>query len=221
MPWPWEDLSLVDRFWLLAAGPHPVAGPSYSARLGLAMAAIRAIENAGEIRWIGPDDDPVLRTISDCRCPEPLRTRHAALQSAEPPDLDGIPATYTLAPLVSSSWDQEAEQLASRGLVAIERSRLAPLGRDRYAVIDVDELQSRRRELVHLVAPPDGSVQDLPADVLDLFVVARAADAVSDLLRVPGLYPAPAVLSAIEFATQGSRAWRRLEATMRYRNAAR
>ena len=71
------------------------------------------------------------------------------------------------------------------------------------------------------MAPPDGSVQDLPADVLDLFVVARAADAVSDLLRVPGLYPAPAVLRAIEFATQGSRAWRRLEATMRYRNAVR
>ena len=145
-----------------------------------------------------------MRAISDCRCPEPLRTWHAALQSAEPPDLDGIPASYTLAPL-RSARAQEAERLASRGLVAIERSRLAPLGRDRYAVIDVDELQSRRRELVHLVAPPDGSVQDLPADVLDLFVVARAADAVSDLLRVPGLYPAPAVLSAIEFATQGSR----------------
>ena len=59
MPWPWEDLSLVDRFWLLTAGVHPITGPSYSARLGLGLAAIRAIENAGEIRWVGPDDDPV------------------------------------------------------------------------------------------------------------------------------------------------------------------
>lgn len=100
MPWPWEDLSLVDRFWLLTAGVHPITRPTPSVRFGMAMAAIRTIERAGEIRWVGRDEHARLLAIADCRCPQPLRGWHDALQADQPRDLDGVAARFALDPLL-------------------------------------------------------------------------------------------------------------------------
>lgn len=219
MPWPWEDLSLVDRFWLLTAGVHPITRPTPSVRFGMAMAAIRTIERAGEIRWVGRDEHARLLAIADCRCPQPLRGWHDALQADQPRDLDGVAARFALDPLLRTPWFDEAEHLVGLGLVTVERSRFGPLGRNSYTLADVPELRRRRRDLIKLILPRDGSVQDLPADVLDLLVVARAADALPDLLRSPGLYPRPRLADAIDVVTESSRDRLRLEAAAAYRNA--
>ncbi|GAB97568.1 hypothetical protein BJY21_001639 [Kineosphaera limosa] len=217
MKWPWDALTLVDRFWLLTTGVHPRRRPTHSARLGVAMAAIRAIELAGEVRWTGLDEDARLYSIADCRCPQPLRTWHDALQANEHLDLQGVAARFALDPLLADAWRQAGEHLADLGLVTVQRSRFGRFGNYAYGVAHVPQLRARRRDIIGLVAPSDGSVQDLPTDILELLVVASAADALSDLLRVPGLDPSPNLAAAIDFATRGSRARRRLEETARYR----
>lgn len=219
MTWPWAELSLVDRFWLLTNGVHPVTRPTFAARLGVAMAAIRTIEVAGEIRWTGREENTRLHAINDCRCPRPLRDWHDALLAGEPMDGEGMPARLVLQPLLPDSWRQEAEHLVALGLVDVQRPRLGRFGTDALAVRDVSQLRARRREITPLVCPADDAVQDVPTDVLDLFVVARAGGALSDLLRVPGLEPGPRLGRAIEAATQGNPNWRRLEETAYYQNA--
>lgn len=51
------------RFWLLSTGIHPVTRPEYVARVRVAMAAVRTIEVAGEIRWRGLAEDATWHAI--------------------------------------------------------------------------------------------------------------------------------------------------------------
>lgn len=218
MDGPWEGLALVEEYWLLTTGAQPVTRPSQSTWLGVAMAALRDLERAGEIRWRDSGAGPTLHAINDCRCPATpplLRDWHALLQVGDP-TMHGVAARFALDPLLASSWEDVARHLVTTGRAVVESRRI---GADTYRVADVEAMRARRRELLALVDIGSRGVQDLPARELDLLVVASASDSLSHLFRVPGLEPPAPVVDAIDHATRGSLLLRHLEAAAGYRYA--